>query len=75
MKLCFHACTIFSCIGYREVMHGAVLSITGLTFLLLSTSTVSKTAFLIFAGSELCLHELHKASTVVEMALSDHPGT
>ena len=39
------------------------------------TSTVSKTAFLIFAGSEMCLHELHKASTVVEMALSDHPGT
>ena len=27
------ACTVFSCIGYREVMHGAVLSITGLTFL------------------------------------------
>ena len=26
MKLCFYACTIFSCIGYREVMHGAVLS-------------------------------------------------
>ena len=23
----------FSCIGYHEVMHGAVLSITGLTFL------------------------------------------
>ena len=36
---------------------------------------MSKTAFSIFAGSEMCLPELHKASTVVEMALSDHPGT
>ena len=35
----------------------------------------AKTTFLIFASSEMCLHELHKASTVVEMALSDHPGT
>ena len=22
MKLCFYACTVFACIGYREVMHG-----------------------------------------------------
>ena len=31
MKLCFYACTVFACIGYREVnMHGAVLGTTGL---------------------------------------------
>ena len=40
-----------------------------------TTSTASKTALLIFAGSEMCLHELHKSATVVEMALSDHPAT
>ena len=22
MKLCFYACKLFACIGYREVMHG-----------------------------------------------------
>ena len=40
-----------------------------------TTSTSSKIAFSIFASSQISLHELHKASTVVEMALSDHPGT
>ena len=25
MKLGFDACTVFACIGYREVIHGAVL--------------------------------------------------
>ena len=31
VKLCFYACTFFACIGYCEVMHGAVLSISGLS--------------------------------------------
>ena len=30
MKVCFYACTVFAWIDYREVMHGAVLSTTGL---------------------------------------------
>ena len=33
VKLCFYACTVFACIGNIEVMHSAVLSITGLTCL------------------------------------------
>ena len=31
VNLCFYACMVFAQTGYREVMHGAVLSITGLT--------------------------------------------
>ena len=36
--------------------------------------SITKTTFLIFAGSEMRLHDLHKASTVVKMVLSDNPS-